>query len=147
MEKTQIYLSCPRHFDVNAIIAGGFITHEKRFLMLKRHPQKHYGNYWNFPAGKVERGEDPHLGAQREIHEETGLFIPLESLDPVHIFYIKRAAFNIQFHLYKTHLPTLPSLNLKLDENIDALWLEHDEALKLPLLGGGKEILDFCLKS
>jgi 8-oxo-dGTP diphosphatase len=146
MEKTEIFLSCPEDFDVNAIVAGGFITHESKFLMLKRHPEKHYGNHWNLPAGKVELGEDPLIGAQREIHEETGLFIPLESLEPVQVFYIKRADFRIQFHVFKATLSEFPKLKLKLDENTDALWLTHHEALKLPLLGGGKEILDFCLE-
>ncbi|BBL74815.1 NUDIX domain-containing protein [Methylomagnum ishizawai] len=29
--------------------------------------------YWDFPKGVVEPGEDPFMGAQREVEEETGL--------------------------------------------------------------------------
>ena len=33
----------------------------------------HGGNYWNFPKGHVESGEDPLTAALREVAEETGL--------------------------------------------------------------------------
>jgi len=147
MEKTEIFLTRPEGFEVNAIVAGGFILHDNKFLMLKRHPDKPYGNHWNLPAGKVEIGEDPQNGAQREIHEETGIFIPLESLKPLNVFYIKRADFRIQFHVYKSKLKKRPEMKLKMDENTHALWLFHHEAIDLPLLGGGKEILDYCLNT
>lgn len=35
-----------------------------------------YGQ-WQVPGGHVEEGEDPLLAAQRELAEETGLFLPL----------------------------------------------------------------------
>ncbi|QDK38003.1 bis(5'-nucleosyl)-tetraphosphatase [Bdellovibrio sp. NC01] len=38
-----------------------------RFLLLRSY------NYWDFPKGEVEEGEDPFLAAQRELKEETGL--------------------------------------------------------------------------
>ena len=34
-------------------------------------------NYWDFPKGEVEPGEDPRATAQREFGEETGLGAPL----------------------------------------------------------------------
>ena len=33
-------------------------------------------NYWDFPKGEVEPGEDPRASAQREFVEETGLGAP-----------------------------------------------------------------------
>ncbi|MGB5734465.1 MAG: NUDIX domain-containing protein [Thiohalocapsa sp.] len=33
-------------------------------------------NYWDFPKGEVEPGEDPWAAAQREFSEETGLGVP-----------------------------------------------------------------------
>lgn len=40
-----------------------------RFLLLRSY------NYWDFPKGEVEEGEDPFLAAQRELREETGLSV------------------------------------------------------------------------
>lgn len=148
MEKTEIYPYKP-HLESEAplVVAGGVLVHEEKFLLLKRHPEKPYGHHWNLPAGKVEKNEDPQLGAQREIHEETGIFIPIENLVPLHIFYIKRGKIFIEFHIYKSFFQNRPEVNLKLDENTDAIWSSHEEAITLPLLGGGKEILDFCVSN
>lgn len=38
-----------------------------RYLLLRAY------EYWDFPKGVVEPGEDPFHGAQREVEEETGL--------------------------------------------------------------------------
>jgi len=146
MEYTEIFLNKPDHFTPNILVAGGFLQHENRFLLLQRHPEKSYGLHWNLPAGKVESKEDPHLAAQREIFEETGILISLEHLKPLHTFYIKRAPFLIQFHVYQHQFLEKPKIDLKLDENVQAEWLCHEEAQRLPLIGGGNEIITTCLK-
>jgi len=38
---------------------------------------------WQGPGGKLEMGEAPRDGAQRELFEETGLHIPLERFVPL----------------------------------------------------------------
>ncbi|WP_328913276.1 MULTISPECIES: NUDIX hydrolase [unclassified Streptomyces] len=37
-------------------------------------------DYWHLPGGGVHANEDPHIACQREIHEETGLDLPLAGL-------------------------------------------------------------------
>ena len=146
MEKTEIFAYKPIDESRRPlVVAGGFLVHNNRYLLLKRHPEKSYGHHWNLPAGKVEHNEDPQYGAQREIHEETGIMIPLENLTPVHVFYIRRGPLFIQFHVYHAFFDVAPDINLKMDENTEASWVCHEEALKLPLLSGGSEILDFCM--
>lgn len=146
MEKTKLYFEKPFHItETPLIVAGAILFHEEKFLLLKRHPEKSYGELWNLPAGKVDAKEDPQKGAQRELHEETGILIPLDELTPLHIFYIKRKDLFIEFHVFKSFLKNKPAINLKLDENIAATWSSHDEAVLLPLIGGGKEILQFCI--
>ena len=46
---------------------------QPRYLMLRAF------NYWDFPKGVVEQGEDPQQAAIREVNEETGLTLTLEN--------------------------------------------------------------------
>lgn len=55
--------------------AGGIVEKEGRYLFIKRHGK------WDIPKGKLDKGEDPALGAVREIEEECGIKDPkIESL-------------------------------------------------------------------
>ena len=147
MEKTEIYVHKPIHADFSLAVAGAVIMHDNRFLLLKRHPEKSFGDHWNLPAGKVEEGEDPQSGAQREIYEETGIFLTLENLELIQVFYMQRGSLQFQFHVFKARLESMPNINLKLDENTEALWVNQEEANQLRLISGGSEIIDVCLKA
>lgn len=54
-----------------------------RWLMHRRPPEKHHGGLWEFPGGKVESGELPDGALEREIHEELGIAIRRDRLQPV----------------------------------------------------------------
>ncbi len=49
------------------VIVVRWLTHQPHYLLLRAY------NYWDFPKGLVEEGEDPFAAAQREVTEETGL--------------------------------------------------------------------------
>lgn len=53
-----------------------------RFLMQKRPVKKHHGGMWEFPGGKVEKGETPAFALVREIEEELGLKLDASQLQP-----------------------------------------------------------------
>ncbi|WP_062191988.1 NUDIX domain-containing protein [Caldimonas taiwanensis] len=48
---------------------------EGRFLLTSRPPGKVYAGYWEFPGGKLERGESVEDALRRELHEELGITI------------------------------------------------------------------------
>ena len=52
-----------------ALLAGG------RVLMQQRPVGKQHGGLWEFPGGKVEKGEGPRAAAVRELAEELGVAI------------------------------------------------------------------------
>jgi len=47
-------------------------TEDNRFFMVKQYRYPHNRVFLEFPAGKKEKGEDPLIGAKRELLEETG---------------------------------------------------------------------------
>ncbi|MFV8571798.1 Nudix family hydrolase [Marinobacter sp. SBS5] len=65
------------HVAVAVIVRGG------RVLIARRPDHVHQGGLLEFPGGKVEAGESVQQALVREIAEETGLAVPLESLEPV----------------------------------------------------------------
>ncbi|MGX7675398.1 NUDIX hydrolase [Plantactinospora sp. DSM 117369] len=49
-----------------------------RILLLRQPP----GRKWTLPAGLLQRRETPLAGAARELHEETGIALPLTEFQP-----------------------------------------------------------------
>ena len=58
---------------------------EGRVLVTKRHPDKHWGGFWEYTGGSVQKGEAPLEGAVRELREETGIAVSPEELRQVYI--------------------------------------------------------------
>ena len=52
------------------------IKQDGKILIIKRAENDNvFPGYWDFPGGKLEPGEDPIRGVEREVLEETGLRI------------------------------------------------------------------------
>jgi 8-oxo-dGTP diphosphatase len=58
-----------------------FVTHGADVLLMKRAESRRiFPGRYNGLGGHIERGEDPLRCAQREISEESGLYVPLTAL-------------------------------------------------------------------
>lgn len=55
-----------------------------RVLILHRTPER--GDFWQIVTGRIESGESPAEAADREVHEETGLHLPVRELGYRHCF-------------------------------------------------------------
>ncbi len=64
-------------------VAVAVIVREGRVLIARRPDHSHQGGLLEFPGGKVEPGETVQQALVREIAEETGLQVPIDSLQPV----------------------------------------------------------------
>jgi 8-oxo-dGTP diphosphatase len=70
-------------------------------LLARRPASKVYAGYWEFPGGKVERGEDVADALRREIREELG--IEIESVHPwiTRVFAYPHAT--VRLHFYRVY--------------------------------------------
>lgn len=58
---------------VVVVVVAAVIERAGRILVTERQEGTHLSGYWEFPGGKVERGETHVEGLQREIQEELGV--------------------------------------------------------------------------
>ena len=56
-------------------VSAGLIRKHGKFLIAKRQKGSHLAGYWEFPGGKLEKGESPQDCLEREIEEELGIRI------------------------------------------------------------------------
>ena len=57
------------------VVAGALIDARRRVLIAQRPAGKHLSGAWEFPGGKLEPGEAPAEGLERELREEIGVTI------------------------------------------------------------------------
>ena len=55
------------------VVVGVVIDSERRVLINQRPAGKPMAGAWEFPGGKLERGESAWSGLSRELHEELGI--------------------------------------------------------------------------
>jgi 8-oxo-dGTP diphosphatase len=65
----------PVDVAVGVLIERDAAGREGRFLLTSRPQGKVYADYWEFPGGKFEPGEQLDEALRRELHEELGIAI------------------------------------------------------------------------
>ena len=55
------------------VVAAALIDSDGRVLLARRPAGKKLAGLWEFPGGKVEKGESPEQALIRELHEELGI--------------------------------------------------------------------------
>jgi 8-oxo-dGTP diphosphatase len=131
----------PKDFHPTVEVAGCFCMYKEKFLLVKRRPGKPQPNTWGLPAGKLEKGENPRSAAVREVYEEVGIRIAPEDLQEVGEHYIRLEGIDYVFHTYYKRFEKSPRVRLETEAHLEARWVTVDEALRLPLIIGGKEVI------
>ena len=71
---------CAGALDYLTVVAVALVDAEGRVLVQQRLPDRAMAGLWEFPGGKVERGETPEAALVRELREELGVEIDPASL-------------------------------------------------------------------
>jgi 8-oxo-dGTP diphosphatase len=70
---------------VPIIVAAAVLVEDGRVLLTQRHEHQHLGGLWEFPGGKLEKGESPEEALVRECREECGIEVTVaEVLEVTH---------------------------------------------------------------
>ncbi len=84
-------------------------------------------NSWALPGGGRHKGEDPLLGALREVSEELGIMLTAESLQPRGQFRSRSHGFHYRYSQFVAVLPSKPVLTLQRTEISAAAWYRRDQ--------------------
>ena len=105
---------------INVVAAA--IEKDGKFFCAQRPEGKSLGGFWEFPGGKLEKGESPEQALIREIKEELNSEIQIVS-------YINEASYDYDFGtvVMKTYHAELISGNLELLEHQNSTWLAPHE--------------------
>ncbi len=137
-----IYLNRPENFVPKLVGCGCHIEFGNKLLLLKRSGGRWGAEKWSVPGGTVEEGESPIECIVRELQEEIGHSAPeglVKTMWP--LYFIPREGKLFVFHLFYYQIHTAIEVEL-CSEHTDFKWVEVEEGYALPLVPGGKEMLD-----
>jgi 8-oxo-dGTP diphosphatase len=86
--------------DILLVAACALVDADGRVLLAKRPPGRPLAGLWEFPGGKVERGETPEAALIRELEEELGISIAGKCLAPLSFASHAYEAFHLLMPLY-----------------------------------------------
>lgn len=101
------------------------VTQDGRVLVTKRHPDKHWGGYWEYTGGAVVKGETPLQAAFRELREETGIVV--SRLYPVYIWLDAGGHATIYHSFLAVFCPEEQTVCLQEGETVDFRLLPYEE--------------------
>jgi len=119
--KEKYYFNVPQ----KAIIKEG-----DKILVLKRAlDAETYPGFWDFPGGKLEAGENPEKGLEREVLEETGLKVDV--IKPVSVFH---EILNGRGNVFIAHICKKVSGEVRLShEHTEFKWVTKEELSKIKM--------------
>jgi 8-oxo-dGTP diphosphatase len=86
--------------EVVLVAACALVDPDGRVLLARRPPGKPMAGLWEFPGGKVEKGEKPEAALIRELREELGIEVSESCLAPFTFASHTYDAFHLLMPLY-----------------------------------------------
>ena len=119
---------------IQAVI--GIVKKNGKFLIQKRPPTGLLADLWEFPGGKIEKGETAKQALHREMEEELGTEIhDARFLTKVHHSYTQ---FQVTLHAYQCSLTAEPSLSKTRHR-----WVSLKGMRRFPFPSGSAKVIKF----
>lgn len=121
-------------------VAVCIIIHNNKLLVMQRPKYKMLGGLWEFPGGKIEKGESKQAAVIREVFEETSLSIN----NPKYLGEVKHqySHFKVKISLFQHSEKDISSLKIK----EKYLWKTIEGLNSLALPKANHKMLDFLKK-
>ncbi len=119
-------------FDVVAAI----IIKDNKFFIAQRNRSKHMGLSWEFPGGKVEKGETFKVALKREIKEELNIEIDVKYKLGEENYQDDKI--NVKLHYFIcSHIDG----DINLSEHEDSAWIKKNEFKNFNFAEGDSDII------
>ncbi len=135
--KQEIIPKTKKRILKNIDVAIGILRRNNKFLVQKRPAHGLLADLWEFPGGKIEKGESPQQALERELKEELGIHIRRAShIMDVRHFYTQ---FRVHLHVFDCEPHSYPTAhNMR-------KWLTLNQLQNYPMPSGSARIVDRLL--
>lgn len=121
--------------DIEAVVA--VIERNGRFFIQKRSPNGLLADLWEFPGGKIEKGESARSALLREVTEETGTMVKsAKHIMNVRHFYTQ---FRVNLHVWSCRPRRYPR------QDKTHKWVSRKDLSKYPMPSGSAKIVERLL--
>lgn len=118
-------------------VVAGVIYKDNKFLIAQRNLKKAQGGLWEFPGGKVEKGESYENALTREIKEEFNASIEVQEYIGENIHHYPEKDIKLLF--YKARLL---SEKIELLEHEDYKWITKEDKDNFEFAEADKVVFD-----
>lgn len=111
------------------------LIHDNRLLIVKNWLSS---GHWSLPGGGIKKGEDPGIGAVRELYEETAINISATDLTPIGQGFTKQNGIGFNFYAYFIKLDKEVIAKRELIEVAEMRW---EDIKKVRQMNPGNDLL------
>ncbi len=131
----QEIIPTPKKKEIKNIeVAIGILKKNGKYFIQKRPSKGLLADLWEFPGGKIEKGETPKEALRRELKEEIGIEIETANplMDIVHFY----TQFRVKLHVFACETKSYPK------NNITRKWVSLRGLSQFPMPSGSAKIVD-----